>query len=74
MTQMSDLSLQMAHMPTHGRIQREGGGGQGSGPPLKNHKNSGFYSNTGPDPLKKHKATKPIFNVGLSSAGQLNAI
>ena len=28
-------------------------GGQGSGPPpLKNHKNIGFSSNTGPDPLK----------------------
>ena len=22
-------------------------------PPLKNHKNIGFHSNTGPDPLKK---------------------
>ena len=27
--------------------------------PLKNHKNIGFLSNTGPDPLKNHKATKP---------------
>ena len=25
--------------------------------PLKNHKNIGFLSNTGPDPLKNHKAT-----------------
>ena len=25
----------------------------GSGPPLKNHKNIGFLSNTGRDPLKK---------------------
>ena len=25
---------------------------------LKNHKNIRFPSNTGPDPLKKHKATK----------------
>ena len=30
----------------------EGGGGQESGPPLKNHKNVGFISNTGPDPLE----------------------
>ena len=38
----------------------EGGGGGGggggenrrSGPPLKNHKNIGFPSNIGPDPLK----------------------
>ena len=35
------------------------GGGQGvrtpPPPPLKNHKNTGFLSNTGPDPLKNHK-------------------
>ena len=31
------------------RIQR---GGRGSGLPLKNNKNIGFSSNTGPDPLK----------------------
>ena len=29
-----------------------GGGDRGSEPPLKNHKNKGFLSNTGPDPLK----------------------
>ena len=34
---------------THVRIQR---GDRGSGPPLKNHKNIGFLSNTGLDPLK----------------------
>ena len=50
-------------------------GGRGSGPPplLKNHKIIGFHSNTGPDPLKKHNATKPGFNVGPSSAQQRNA-
>ena len=39
----------------------EGGGGRGSGPPLKNHKNIVNLSNTGPDPLKNknNKATKP---------------
>ena len=44
------------------------GGGQRSGPPLspENHKNIGLLSNTGPDPLKNHKATKPAFNVGPS--------
>ena len=42
--------------------------------PLKNHKNIGFLSKTGPDPLKNHKATKPAFNVGPSSACQGNAI
>ena len=51
----------------HVRIQT---GGQGSGPPLKNHKNIGFLSNTGPDPLKNHKTTKPAFNVWPSSARQ----
>ena len=55
----------------HVRIQR---GDRGSGPSLKNHKNIGFLSNTGPDPLKNHKATKPAFNVGPSSARQQNAI
>ena len=34
----------------------EGGGG-------KNHKTIGFLSNTGPDLLDNHKATKPAFNV-----------
>ena len=41
-----------------------GGGGRGSGPPLKNHKNIRFLSNTGPDPMKNRKATKPAFNMG----------
>ena len=43
-------------------------------PPLKNHKNIGFLINTGPDPLKNRKATKPAFKVGTSSARQRNAI
>ena len=46
-----------------------GGGDRGLDPYLKNHKNIGFLSNTGPYPLKNHKATKPAFNVGPSSAG-----
>ena len=37
---------------------------------LKNHNNLMFLSNTGPDPLKIHKATKPAFNVGQSSGRQ----
>ena len=34
----------------------------------------GILSNTGPDPLINQKATKPVFNVGPSSARQRNAI
>ena len=51
----------------HGLIPEGGGGGGGTGcpDPLKNHKNIGFLSNTGPEPLKKSQATKPAFNVGL---------
>ena len=56
----------------HGRIQRVEGG-QGVRTTLKNHKNKEFLYNTGPDPLKKHKATKPEFYVGPSSARQRNA-
>ena len=40
------------------------GDGRGSGPTLNNYKNIGFHSNTGPDPLKKHKATRPGFKNG----------
>ena len=32
-----------------------GGGWQGVPTPLKNHKNLGFLSITGPDPMKNHK-------------------
>ena len=49
-------------------------GGEGPRPSLKNHKAIGFLSNTVPDPLKNHKATKPAFNVEPSSASQRNAI
>ena len=44
-------------------------GDRGSEPPLKIKKNMGF-SNTGPDSLNNHKATKPAFNVGPPSAHQ----
>ena len=55
----------------HERIQ---GGGGGTGSPRKKQKNIGFLCNIGPDPLKNHKAAKPAFNVGPSSARQRNAI
>ena len=54
----------------------EGGGGTGVAPPpppLKNHKNIGFLSNISPDHLKNHKAIKPAFNGGPSSACHRNA-
>ena len=47
---------------------RGGGGGRGSGTPLKNDKNIGFLSDTGSDPSEIYKASKPAFKVGLSSA------
>ena len=53
---------------------RGGGGGRWTGPPMKNHRNIGFHSNSGPDPLKKHKATKPALNVGPLAARTRNAI
>ena len=49
-------------------------GAEGGGRGLKNHKNIEFLSNTGPDPLKNYKATKPACNVGPTSARQRNAI
>ena len=49
-------------------------GGTGVRTPLKNHKNIGFLSNTGLDPLSNHKANKPAFNVGSPLALQQNAI
>ena len=39
-------------------------------PPLKNHNTIGFPSNTGLDPQKNHKVTKPAFNVGPSYVRQ----
>ena len=46
---------------------RRGGGGRGSGPPWKSQKCRAPFR-TVPHPLKIHKATKPAFNVGPSSA------
>ena len=49
-------------------------GGKGVWTPLKNHKNIGFLSNTGSDPLENHIATKPALAVGPPSVRQRNAI
>ena len=56
------------------RIQRGGEGAGGPDPPLKNHTNIGFHSNSGPDPLNMYKATKPALNVGPLAARTPNAI
>ena len=37
--------------------------GRAPRPPLENHEAIAFVSNTGPDPLGNHKATKPAFYV-----------
>ena len=51
------------------------GGPDDPPPPEKSQKYTGrASSNTGPDPLKNNKATKPAFNDGPSSARQRNAI
>ena len=48
--------------------------GQGVRTPLKKSQNKGFFSDSGPDPLKNNEATEPAFNVGPSSARKRNAI
>ena len=48
------------------RGSRGGGEGGPDPPPTEKSQNIGFLSNTGPDPLKNHKTTKPAFNVGPS--------
>ena len=48
----------------HARIQR----GTGGLDPPERLQRLWFLSNTAPDPLKTHMATKPAFNVGPSSA------
>ena len=57
----------ITYVQTGSRADPEGGQGVRTPPPPKN---IGFLSNTGPDPLKNHKAAKPAFNVGPSSARQ----
>ena len=59
---------------TYACADPERGRGRGDRPPLKNHKNIGFFSNTGPDHLKNHKVTKPAFNNVPSTVRQRNAI
>ena len=58
----------------HVRIQRGGQGVRTPPPTLKNHKNIGFLKQYWSGSPENHKATKPAFNVGPSSARQRNAI
>ena len=65
----------LAQGPKHsdaGEAQR--GGNRGSRPPLINHKNIGFLSNSGPDRLRNYEATETAFNVWPSLVRQRNAI
>ena len=54
----------------------EGGGTGGPDPPRRTQRYIciEFLSNTDPDPIKNHKATKPAFKVGPSPARQRNDI
>ena len=56
----------LGYLNMGGDSEGGGGGGRGHGSPLKNHKNKGFLSNTDPEPLEIHKATKAAFNVTLA--------
>ena len=57
------------------RGKGEGGGGSGIPlPPLKNHENIGFLSNTGRDLPENHTATMPAQAVGPQSVYLQNAI
>ena len=44
-------------------------GGTGGPDPLENHKNIGFFSNTGPDPLKIVKLPSQLSILGHSRHG-----
>ena len=68
---IAPLSIIQMFYIEHGRIQR-GAGGPDPPPEKSQILRVSYYS--GPDPLKNHKATKPEFNVGPSSAHQRNAI
>ena len=65
---------QVSYIEGYACTDPEGGGGAGGPHPQEKSQNIGFLSNTGLDPLKNLKATKPAFNVGPSLARQRNAI
>ena len=56
------LKFSKRHFLPRARIKGVGVGCPDPPPPLKSQENIGFRSNSGPDPLKNHKAVKPAFN------------
>ena len=62
----------MSHLNDNACADPEGGQGFQTPPLPEKSQNIGFLSNTGRDHMKNHKATKPAFNVGSSSAHQEN--
>ena len=81
-TKKGFLALEMSGIPCNDMCgmfmcrSRGGAGGLDPPPPLKNHK-KGFFSNTGPNPLKNHKATKPVLNpaiIGPPGKRHLNGV
>ena len=68
------LGSDKADLHTNNTCADPEGGGAGGPDPPEISKNIGFLRNTGPNSLQNHKATKPAFNVGPSSARQRNAI
>ena len=50
------------------------GGGRIPDPPPETSQKYRVSSNTGPYPLKNHKATKSAFNVGPSSVSHLSGV
>ena len=57
------LRLVEASYSVYIRGSRGRGAGSPDQPPLENNKALGLFSNTDPDPLENHIATKPAFNV-----------
>ena len=65
----------MIVLRTYAWVDQEGWGGAGVlPPPLQNHKNIGFLSNTGPDPLNSHTAIKLAVGVVPSSKRHQNGV
>ena len=59
----------------YGQIQSVGVTGCPDHHPLESHKAIKFLSNTGPDPLENHKATKPAWTIiGSPAIRHLNGV